>query len=370
MKGINRTKPARLAAILIVLMLGIPAACQAPSHTPPKVTQTQPSGHVPDFTLTECLNADTLRLSELLDRPVLLFFYDAGDVPSIRAFPYVKEWHRRYQGDGLKVIGIHSPFLEPLRMAHNAIEVAARARLKFAIGMDMERTVYQAYGIEKLPTFIVVKPGGEVVLRTDEGRSYQKTEEAIQRLLKELRPDIIHPFLFKPVRLLDDPAVSIQAPSPPILPGWRSGVIEGFDSTLAGKFHTYTDSREKDKAEIYLSGRWKVDELSITHSQKGGQAEDYVRIIYTGKDVWILPFFEYGSSPSIYIKQDRSFLPRLSWGADISSDPQGRPFLLMRYSIPIHIVSNPTHSSHELQIIAGTGDVSLYCLSFEGDVAE
>src|SRR5215208_8087238 len=50
-----------------------------------------------------------LRMDKQRGRPVLVEFWDFCRVSSLRTLPYVKAWHERYAGDGLRVISVHSP---------------------------------------------------------------------------------------------------------------------------------------------------------------------------------------------------------------------------------------------------------------------
>src|SRR5258705_595599 len=42
-------------------------------------------------------------------RPALVHFFDVAQLNSVRTLPYLRAWHDRYAGDGLALIGIHSP---------------------------------------------------------------------------------------------------------------------------------------------------------------------------------------------------------------------------------------------------------------------
>jgi peroxiredoxin len=324
----------------------------------------------PDFTLADCLSGDTLRLYDFLDHPALLFFFDAGSVPDLAACQYVKEWYRRYAGDGLKIIGIHCPRFEPMKRVNSARSAVGRAIIGFPVGMDMDRNVYEAYSVSDLPTYVLLRPGAEVYFRTSEKLAYQEIEQAIQELLKEIKPDIIHPFVLKPLRPADDPEAELRLPTPMVVLGYSSGLIDGCDSTRFDEFADYTDSGELEKDKVYLRGRWKVERDFITHSQETPDETDHVRLIYSGKDVWILPFFEGGGLSRVYVKQDRTYLSRETMGKAIRFDDRGRSFIDMHYAVPLHIVSNPEYGTHQIELTPTAGNISLVYLYFEGDVAE
>jgi peroxiredoxin len=152
---------ARLVALAALICAALVLACLGRD-----AGSSRASGRLaPDFTLTATSQRDTLTLSEFSRQPILLVFFDAGDMPSRHAIPYVAEWYRRYAGDGLKVIGIHSSDFEPMRILYNALEAGGAAGVTFQVGMDFDRAVYNAYGIKTLPTYLVLRPGLDIPRR-------------------------------------------------------------------------------------------------------------------------------------------------------------------------------------------------------------
>jgi hypothetical protein len=215
---------------------------------------------------------------------------------------------------------------------------------------------------------MVLKPGGEIVFRASGTRGFRDIEQAIQQLLSDRKPGTILPFLLQPLKPIDDPDMKILKPTPMVFPGYASGLIADCDSAAFGKYDTYTDSGDREKGVIYLQGRWRVDEQTISHEQEVFGLEDHIRLIYSGKDVWILPGFEYGKSPRIYVEQDKSLLPNEIWGRDVQSDRKGRSYISPRSTVPVHVVSNHGFGAHELTLIPAQGDVTLFYLYFEGAV--
>ena len=311
--------------------------------------------------------ADTLTLSEFEAYPVLLFFFDAGDVAGFGAYPYVRNWEMMYRADSVAVIGIHCPAFEPLKDWGNAATAIARAQLKLPIGIDMEREVYKKYGLEELPTFVLIKPGGSIVFQTSDPAQYRTVEQMIQWTIRETEPEAVLPFLFEPKTEEHPPDARILPPTPKILFGLSGGAIDGFDSKDLGKFRLYTDSRGLENGRIYLHGRWKVEQDAVAYEES---EESYIRVIYSGKEVWLLPSFEPGGVVRIDVKQDRSYLDGTLWGRDIRTDALGIPYIYMRQVVPVHIVSNPRYGTHELKLIVVEGDVAFHYLYFEGGATE
>lgn len=352
---------------LSALFFGLPAVCSWPGGDTWAAGGSAPET-APDFLIRECVRVDSIQLADYIDGPVLLVFYDGGIVTNIGALRYAKEWDRRYAGDGVSIIGIHSPFFAPSKISHNAIEVVGITGAMIPAGLDMDREVYDLYGISELPAFVLIQPGGKVAASFSGGQVYSDVERAVQDELKRLNPGTLLPLISKPLKPWDDPEANLFAATPMITLGYAPGKIDNADSSGHDKFALYEDARDRTRDVVFLEGRWRVGEYSVTHSDSVGGLNDHIRIIYKGKAVWILPTFEIGQRPRVYIKQDRSYIDKSIWGKDIMGDQRGRPYIHMQYSIPHQIVKNPDFGAHQLEIIAGEGDVSFYYLFFEADV--
>jgi len=323
---------------------------------------------VPDFVLRKCVLADSLHLADFSNQPVLLFFFDAGDISCRRAYPYLNEWHRRYENDGLKVIAIHCPGYEPLKKWENAATAVGRANLKIPVGMDWSCKVYEAFGLRQLPTFLLLRPGLEPVLSVSSLRSFREIEIAIQNLLKEIKPGTILPFLLEPLKPEDNPKLKLYRSTPKIDLGYQDLKIANCDSSDFGRFAAFTDPGERTREVVFLDGRWRIDENSVTCEPDRSYPSGRLRVLYSGKSVWLLADYPKDKPPRIYVKQDRSYLPSELWGNDIRFDELGRPFILIRYAVPVHVVENTEHGAHQLELLIEDGVVTFYYLFFESAV--
>src|SRR5918999_373930 len=72
------------------------------------------------------INVAPLRMDKQLGRPVLVEFWDFCRINSLRTLPYLKAWHERYAGDGLRVIGIHAGGFLPARDEANVRRAVER----------------------------------------------------------------------------------------------------------------------------------------------------------------------------------------------------------------------------------------------------
>lgn len=366
-------KADRILVLLAALaaLCGVAVALGVSGSTPGGVSAAgQATRPAPDFTLPVALSSDTLSLSDLADSPVLLFFFDAGAMQSLSAIPYVSEWHRRYQGDGLKVLGIQYSRFGPMKLMDNVFESTYRQKTAFPFGLDSDGAIYAAYSLASLPSYVLLREGLQIVLETSAPRPYADVEKAIQQVLAAGKPGMKNPFLVKPLRPIDDPTKKILRATPEVVLGYLSGAIVGCDSAARDTFYNYTDSAERQRGVVYLQGYWKVGPSSLSHAKRLGSSGDYLRVIYSGKDVWVLPWFVYAAPQRIYVKQDRVYVDKAIWGKDMYGDEVGQPYILTKFAVPVHVISNRSFGSHELQLIPAEGDVAFCYIFFEDGVAE
>lgn len=163
--------------------------------------------------------------------PVLVHFFDFAQLNSVRTLPYLREWDRRYRGEGLTTIGIQSP-----RFSFGSNREAVLAGLKrlgidFPVAIDAERDLWHEYGCEGWPSLFLWRTAGALAwFHFGEG-DYVGTEEAIQAELRELDALRDLPAPMVPLRQTDTPGARVMAPTPEVFPGgsWERPWIAGED---------------------------------------------------------------------------------------------------------------------------------------------
>jgi hypothetical protein len=151
-------------------------------------------------------------------RPVLVHFFDLAQLNSVRTLPYLRAWHEHYSGDGLALVGVHSPRF-PFTQGYDVVAAAAeRLGIEWPVIVDPEFTVWRLYEPHGWPALFLWGRGGALRwYHLGEG-DYQGTEEAIR---EELSGGNGHewPPLIEPVRPSDALGVQVIAPTPEIFPG-------------------------------------------------------------------------------------------------------------------------------------------------------
>jgi thiol-disulfide isomerase/thioredoxin len=154
------------------------------------------------------VNVASLRMDKQLGRPVLIEFWDFCRPYSLRTLPYLKEWHRRYARDGLRVIGVHASGFPP-SASEGAVESAVqRLGIEYPVVIDANFAIWQDYGNQGWPARYLWDPAGNLFeFHFGEG-GYAETELAIQELLGVEREPM------EPVRPEDTPGAELAAPTP------------------------------------------------------------------------------------------------------------------------------------------------------------
>ena len=168
------------------------------------------------------------RMSELCaSGPVLVHFFDFAQLNSVRALPYVNDWHRRYGARGLTSLGIHAPRFSFTARRELLAPALDRLGVGHAVADDSRYAVWHDYGCRGWPSLFLW--GQEGALRWahfGEGE-YAATEAAIVAELRTTDPAIELPE-FEPLRASDAPAALVAPPSAEIFPGgsasepWRA----------------------------------------------------------------------------------------------------------------------------------------------------
>lgn len=129
----------------------------------------------PDFELTT-LDGESIKLSELRGKGVLINFWASWCKPCRDEMPAIQRVYDRYKDKDLEVLAVN--------IAETEVTVDGFVRhldLTFPILMDKNREVTKQYGIGPIPSSIFVSPEGKVVGKV----SGQMAEGQIESMVLE-----------------------------------------------------------------------------------------------------------------------------------------------------------------------------------------
>ncbi len=124
-----------------------------------------------------------MRLDQQRGRPVLIEFWDFCRPNSIRTLPYLKAWHERYAGHGLRVIGVHSSGFEPSEAPEAVAAAVERLGIEYPVVVDVDHQIWLEYENVGWPARYLFN-GEHFLFEYHFGEGgYADTELAIQELL-------------------------------------------------------------------------------------------------------------------------------------------------------------------------------------------
>jgi hypothetical protein len=132
---------------------------------------------------TEWLNSERLSPAELRGRVIVINFWTLTCINWLRQEPYVRAWWQAYRGDGLVVIGIHTPEFS-FEHEIDGVRQATRERgIDYPVAVDNDYEIWTAFDNHYWPALYFVDADGAIRdHHFGEGR-YEQSERVIQRLL-------------------------------------------------------------------------------------------------------------------------------------------------------------------------------------------
>jgi len=131
------------------------------------------------------LNSKPLSTGELRGKVVLVDFWTYTCINWQRTLPHLRAWADKYKGQGLVVIGVHTPEFSFERNVDNIRAASARLGVDYPVAVDSEQALWRAFHNEYWPALYIVDARGSMRYHHfGEGR-YEQSEKVIQQLLVE-----------------------------------------------------------------------------------------------------------------------------------------------------------------------------------------
>jgi thiol-disulfide isomerase/thioredoxin len=158
-------------------------AAESPMANPASLPDLGPA---PELTNTIWLNVDSpLRLADLRGRVVMIEMWTFGCINCQNVMPSLKEWHAKYNDQGLVIIGNHYPEFSYEEDLENLKEALSRFDIQYPVAQDNEGATWRAYKNHYWPALYLIDKQGHIrYVHIGEGR-YKETEENIRALLEE-----------------------------------------------------------------------------------------------------------------------------------------------------------------------------------------
>ena len=134
---------------------------------------------------TAWLNSPLLDDESLRGKVVLVDFWTFDCINCQHSVPHVNEWAKKYEKDGLVVIGVHTPEYPYERDIDNVRKSVARLDLNYPIAIDNDYAIWRAFDNQYWPAHYLIDARGQIRYSHFGEGAYDTQEQVIRQLLDE-----------------------------------------------------------------------------------------------------------------------------------------------------------------------------------------
>ncbi|CDF97385.1 MULTISPECIES: cytochrome c biogenesis protein DipZ [unclassified Pseudomonas] len=133
------------------------------------------------------LNSPPLSSESLKGKVVLVDFWTYDCINCQHTLPYVNDWAKKYEKDGLVVIGVHTPEYGYEKIIDNVRQQVRKLDINYPVAIDNQYAIWRAFNNQYWPAHYFIDAKGQMrYSHFGEGR-YGEQEQVIQQLLQEAK---------------------------------------------------------------------------------------------------------------------------------------------------------------------------------------
>jgi thiol-disulfide isomerase/thioredoxin len=223
------------------------------------------------------LNSPPLGADDVQGKVVLVDFWTYTCINWLRTLGYVRAWSERYAGDGLVVVGVHTPEFPFERDADNVRESVQELNVGYPVALDPEYTVWEAFENRYWPAVYVADRDGLIRYEHFGEGAYDETERTLQRLLgvdgalSDVSPDGV-----------ETQADWEHLQSPETYVGYQQGRnLASPERAETDERRTYSVPDELPLNTWALGGEWTIEGRASVSNEPG----DRIAFRFHGRDV-------------------------------------------------------------------------------------
>jgi len=222
---------------------------------------------------TGWLNSQPLTANSLRGKVVLVQFWTYTCINWLRTLPYVRAWDEKYGGQGLAVVGVHTPEFAFEKDVDNVRRALKNLRIVYPVVLDSDYAIWRAFENRYWPALYFVDAQGRIRHHQFGEGDYEHSERVIQQLLAEAGVGGVGQELVSgDARGIEAAADWDNLKSPENYVGW--GRTENFASpggATPDKSRAYTAPAQLSLNQWALSGDWMVGRQAIVLNKAGGR---------------------------------------------------------------------------------------------------
>jgi thiol-disulfide isomerase/thioredoxin len=346
---------------LLIAML----ATAFPGATVRAQERTREAPRAPEFARgLQWLNSPPLTVEGLKGKVLLVDFWEYTCVNCLRTLPYLKAWHERYAETGLVIVGVHTPEFAFAKDLGNIRRAVADFGLKYPIVNDRDFAIWNSYGNRYWPAKYLFDAKSSLRYHHFGEGSYGDTEAQIQKLLREIKPDVVLPKIMEPVRGEDKPGAVCYPVTPELYAGYQRGLFGNPDGFHRDRAANYKDPGRRQDGFLYAQGSWHSGPESIRHARATATAQDYVVLRYHALEVNCVLKPESGKPVRVIVTQDGKPVRATDKGDDIRYDEKGASYLLVNEPRMYRIIKNAAFGTYDLKLATAQEGLGVYAFTF------
>ena len=357
-----------------------PKPTEKPTYVPGVIVGSKVGNVSPEIDgIVAWINSEPLTVEELRGKVVLVDFWTYTCINCIRTMPFLKQWHSRYQDDGLVILGIHAPEFEFEKDLGNVTKAVGDYGIGWPVALDNDFTTWKNYSNRFWPAKYLIDKAG-VVRYTHFGEGqYAETEEKIRELIEETGVDLSGAIHELPEDQSIDP-VFLDNRGGHVTRELYAGYERGFGDLHfgGGGYVSQVDYyRNRDQVadfvlpdelmtdQIYFNGPWQVGSEHVRHGRASDDYEDSISLVYSARSVNVVLTSESGEPYKVRVTVDGEYLTEDNKGADVTIGGDGESYILVTEPKMYNILENPSYVEEETLVMSSMSqDFGLFAFTF------
>lgn len=316
--------------------------------------------HAPELADGVWVQGPPLTLAFARGTVVLVDFWESTCLNCLRTLPYLKEWHRRYEGRGLVVVGIHTPEFELTADPDVVARAVAAEEIPYRVLLDPERSSWQRFANHYWPAKYLVDARGYLRYEHFGEGAYGETEQWIQKLLREAGDEAPMPEPLAPLREEDRPGAVCYPATPEVYAGWHRGRLAAAEGYRPGEVVRHQGEERIPPGMFTARGRWRHEAEYLESAEEGAELE--LACEAAGIHLVAAPAGE------LEVRLDGAPVPPRARGADLV-ERDGRTFAAWERPRMVRLVEAPDFGPRRLLLRFPAG-VRAYAFSFTSRACE
>jgi cytochrome c biogenesis protein CcdA/thiol-disulfide isomerase/thioredoxin len=310
-------------------------------------------GVAPNFSgITRWYNtSQALTITGLRGKVVLVDFWTYSCINCLRTLPHVKDWYARYRGDGLVVVGVHSPEFAFEGIPSNVAAAIRQWGITYPVALDPTYKTWDAYNNEYWPAEYLIDAQGTIRYTSFGEGDYDQTERVIRQLLA----DAHRPVHVAPGDVPDTTPIYTMTPET-YVGAERMSNFDSPEPVTPGKAQDFTLPATLPGDHFAFAGRWRVDAQSATALRAG----DSLEFTFTAANVYVI-FAPRSAGDRVHVLLDGK---PVGAGRNAGSDVQGGVVRVTMDNL-YNVVDVPGYvDAHQLRLVFETAGTQVYSFTF------